>query len=66
MNKKEAAIIGAYTGIMMGDFSDLHKYIEEKFGRPVFIHELAQVEINDELKKLSKPEFIEICENIID
>ena len=51
MNKREAAVISAYTGILLGEFSDLHKYVEEIFGRPVFTHEFPRVE--NEMKELS-------------
>lgn len=60
MNKREAAIVSAYTGFLIGDFSELHKYIEEKFGHPVFTHQMANEGFEDELKKLSKPDFIAI------
>ena len=41
MTRRESAIISAYTGFMITkDFSDVHAYIEEKMGRPVFTHEL--------------------------
>ena len=41
MTKREAAIVSAYTGVLIGDFDEVHKYIEELLGRPVFTHELA-------------------------
>jgi len=39
MTKREAAIVSAYTGILIGSFSDLHQYIEEIMKRPVWTHE---------------------------
>jgi len=66
MNKKEAAIVGAYTGILIGDFSDMHKYIEEKLGRPVFTHELANSGTVKKIKNASKNDFLEICQNLKD
>lgn len=48
MTKREAAIISAYTGILIGDFNDMHKYIEEIAGCSVFTHELPAV--RDKLK----------------
>jgi len=47
MNKQEAALISAYTGYMIGDFSEMHKLIEETMERPVFTHELALSELTD-------------------
>ena len=63
MNKREAVVIGAYTGILMGDFDDMHEYIEEIMERPVFTHELASQKICDEIKELSKLEFLRICKS---
>lgn len=33
LTKQQAAIIGAYTGIVAGPFSDLHEYAEKIMGR---------------------------------
>ena len=41
MTKWEKVVISAYTGVLMCDFDDLHKYIEDKLGRPVWTHELS-------------------------
>lgn len=64
MTKKEAAIISAYTGILIGRFIDMHKYIEGVIGRPVLIHELGSSEFNEKLKCLVEPDFIKIHEGI--
>ena len=60
MTKREAAIVSAYTGYLLGDFSDLHEYIEELCGRPVFAHELGNKETADHIKALAKSDFISI------
>lgn len=64
MTNKEAAIVGAYTGILMGEFEDLHEYIEKKMGRPVFTHEMGSKEFSKQLKEKSKSDFIKICETL--
>lgn len=64
MTKREGAIISAYTGILCGDFNEMHRYIEELLGRPVYTHELADDKVVEEIKRLSKNDFIEICKNI--
>lgn len=64
MTKREGAIIGAYTGILVGAFSDLHGYVEEILGRPIFTHEFAFNEINDEIKQKSKSDFMELAKSI--
>lgn len=61
MTYKEAVVISAYTGVLMCDFDDVHKYIEEKLGRPVWSHELGLEEIQNEIRKKCKPEFLELC-----
>ncbi|QDP60396.1 MAG: hypothetical protein GOVbin1096_24 [Prokaryotic dsDNA virus sp.] len=61
LDKRQAAIVGAYTGILCGPFSDLHEFIEEIMGRPVWTHELGSVEVAEEVKEKAKPYFLEIC-----
>lgn len=41
LSREDAAIVGAYTGISCGPFSDMHEYIEKILERPVWTHELA-------------------------
>ena len=36
MTKQELIVVSAYTGFLMCDFNDLHKYVEEKLGRPIY------------------------------
>jgi hypothetical protein len=66
MNKRETAIISAYTGISFGGslFSEFHKYVEEKFGHSVWTHEMASPEFWEKLKKLSEQDLIEMIANI--
>ena len=64
MTKKECAIIMAYTGICMlhgEDFKIFHKYVEEKLGRLVNVHEMIVLE--ERIKKASRSDFIELCRN---
>lgn len=42
MTYLERIIVSAYTGYLMCDFPDMHKYIEDKLGRPVWTHEMAK------------------------
>lgn len=60
MTKREAAIVGAYTGILLGKFDDLHEYIEQIMERPVFSHELADKQTFEQIKAKAKPDFISI------
>lgn len=63
MTKKECAIVSAYAGIFMGDFFVFHEYVEKLLGRSVWTHELANKETALSIKKLSKSDFIGLCEN---
>jgi len=60
MTKREAAIVSAYTGKLIGGFSDLHAYIEEKLGHPVMTHQLVDPKINARIKEEAKKDFIVI------
>lgn len=64
MNKREAAVIGAYTGVLLGSMDDLHKYIEEVMGRPVMTHELGSNDVCNEIQEKSKAELLEICSKL--
>ena len=62
MTKQEKIIVSAYTGTLMCDFCDMQKYIEEKMGRPVFTHELADEKFVTKIQEAVKPDFLELCE----
>ena len=42
----------------MSTFDELHEYIEEILGRPVWTHELADEDTWNEIKEKSKEEFV--------
>lgn len=63
MTKQERIIVSAYTGFLMCDFSDVHKYIEEKLGRSVWTHEMALDNVQYEIKKAVKEDFLSLCDN---
>lgn len=58
MTKREAAIVSAYTGCLIGEFSDFQAYAKEIMGRPLFTHEFPY--IADGLKEASKKDFMSI------
>lgn len=57
MTIREAAIVSAYSGFLLGKFSDLHKYIEEIMERPVWTHELGTKKLTEEIKQKAKKDF---------
>lgn len=61
MNKTERFIVTAYTGVLMCDFSEFHKYAEELLGRRLFPHEFVLKEVWTELKFKTKDDFFRIC-----
>jgi len=66
MTPREAAIITAYTEISFGgkNFHHFHEYVEEKFGHPVWTHEMADKEFWLKLKELSRDDFMELVKSI--
>lgn len=53
-------VMSAYTGFLMCDFDDYHELIEETLGRQVYMYELENESIREELRERLKPEFLEI------
>ena len=45
----------------MCDFSDMHKYIEEKMGRPVWTHEMGDKKMQSVIHQAVKPDFLALC-----
>ena len=61
MTYQECVIVSAYTGYLMCDFDDMHKYIQEKLKRPVWTHELADKDVLRELRETARPDFLALC-----
>lgn len=51
---KVHAILSAYTGFLLGDFAEMHEYIEKVMDRPVFTHELADKDMQDQIREKIK------------
>lgn len=64
MTKHEAAVISAYTGIAVCDFSAIQEYAESLFDRHVSRHDFASIETMEEFKRLAEPDFIKLRESI--
>jgi hypothetical protein len=58
LTREQAAIIGAYTGVLCGPFQDLHAYIEKLMDRPVWTHEMGEAEFMDVVKERARPDFL--------
>lgn len=61
LTTEQAVIISAYTGYLIGSFSDMHSYIEKVMGRPVWTHEIADKKFMSELHEKVKPDFIALA-----
>lgn len=56
MTKEEGIIISAYTGYMLtSDFHDVHRFIEDLLGRPVWTHQLVEEKVLAEIRHRAKP-----------
>jgi hypothetical protein len=64
MNKRECAIVSAYTGLLCGEFSWMHEYVEELFCGPVFTHQFGNKDFVKKMKEMAKPDFIKLHENL--
>lgn len=58
MTKREAAIISAYTGVVIGDWTDIHSYINEIMCCPIYTHELPA--LADKIKEKAREDFMKI------
>jgi hypothetical protein len=60
MTKREAAIIALYTGVLIGDFAEMHRYAQELAGGLIFTHEFANEEFCEMLKEKARADFLAI------
>ena len=63
MTEQEKIIVSAYTGYLLCDFSKVHEYIEKKMGRPVWTHEMADKEIQDQIRDKCRADFLELAKS---
>lgn len=62
MTNQEKVILSAYSGVLLCDnFDDVHHYVEQKLGRPIFTHEVCDKSILDQVKDLALKDLIDIC-----
>lgn len=58
MTKREAAIVSAYTGYMLGDFNDMHRYAEEVMKSPILSSTFGRTVFAQALREAAKPDFV--------
>ena len=59
LSREQGAVLSAYTGVLCGDFEDLHAYVEQLYGRPVARRELS--ERGPEIKQLASKDFLRLA-----
>ncbi len=65
INKRDLAVLTAYTGYLFGKFQDFHGYAEEILGQPFFTHQFGEKGIFEKLHERSKEDFLELHEKLI-
>jgi hypothetical protein len=62
LTKRQAAIIGAYTGFTAGPFGDVHEYVDSLPGfEGITTMGFASQEIADKIREAAKADFLGIC-----
>jgi hypothetical protein len=61
LTKEQAAIIGAYTGVVCGPFADVHTYAEKMLKRSIVPHELTDKMVRNEVRHVAKDDFLSLC-----
>ena len=61
MTRYEKLIVSAYTGVLMVEMSDFHKWVEEFLGYPVWTPEFATGDFWMRLHEKTRDEFFRIC-----
>lgn len=61
LTRRQAAILGAYTGVLLGPVADLFAYTEELLGRPVMTHELADPDTQEKIEAAAKSDVLAIA-----
>jgi hypothetical protein len=62
LTRRQAAIIGAFTGVSCGPFGDIHGYIDSfpQF-KGIMTHNFASEKTWEEIKAAVKPDFLALC-----
>lgn len=63
MTHKEAVLVSAYTGFLLTkNFSDVYEFCEKLLGGPIFTHEFADREVQEDIRKKCKPMILKMIE----
>ena len=61
LTKEQAAIIGAFTGVLCGPPRDVQEYAEKLLGRPLWSCEILTERGSEELMEAARADFLAIC-----
>lgn len=62
LTRRQAAIIGAYTGISCGPFSDIHEYVDSLPGfNGIGTISFADKAVWEQIKRSCREDFLAIC-----
>ena len=64
MTHEEAVLVSAYTGCLLTkDFSDVQSFCAKLLGRPIFTHEFAFSEVQEEIREKCRPLILKMITN---
>lgn len=64
MTREEAILLSAYTGFLLTpDFSQVHKFCEDTLGRPIWTHEFADRDVQNEIREKLRPKIMELIQH---
>lgn len=61
LTRKQAAVIGAYTGVLCGPFDDVHAYVDGLPGLKGITSGFALVAMADRIRDAAKADFLALC-----
>lgn len=62
LTRRQAAIIGAFTGIACGPFGDIHEYVDSLPGfEGIGTISFANLGVWDQIKRACRDDFLAIC-----
>lgn len=65
MTREEAILLSAYTGFLLApDFSEVQKFCEDALGRPIWTHEFADKDVQEEIQEKLRPQIMALIQNI--
>jgi hypothetical protein len=62
LTKRQAAVIGAFTGVCCGPFADIHEYVDSLPGfKGIGTISFGDADVARQIKEASRKDFNELC-----